>query len=81
MPKLRRPDGRVVSVSATGVQALRARGYTEPGAPPADDGAPQRPVSRKELDEQARALRVEAPEKLPNKDAVIAAIRDAEGGR
>lgn len=29
MPKLRRPDGRVVSVSEKGVPALLARGYEE----------------------------------------------------
>lgn len=29
MPKLRRPDGRIVSVSEKGVPALLARGYEE----------------------------------------------------
>ena len=28
MPKLRRPDGRIVSVSEKGVESLLARGYT-----------------------------------------------------
>lgn len=33
MPKLRRPDGRIVSVSSAGVDALLARGYTAEGDP------------------------------------------------
>jgi hypothetical protein len=78
MPKLKRPDGRIVSVSAKGVQALLARGYTDPAAPVAagDDGLDG--LSRKDLDARARSAGVEAPEKLPNKGAVIAATRAAE---
>lgn len=34
MPKMRRPDGRTVSVSQQGVEALQSRGYTLLG--PAD---------------------------------------------
>lgn len=34
MPKLRRPDGRIVSVSEKGVEALKGRGYTDPEAKP-----------------------------------------------
>lgn len=32
MPKLRRPDGRIVSVSETGKPVLLKRGYTDVGA-------------------------------------------------
>lgn len=38
MPKLRAPDGRIVSVSQTGVEPMKARGYTAldaASAPPA----------------------------------------------
>lgn len=79
MPKLKRPDGRIVSVSAKGVPALLRRGYTDPDGTPAAAAADDDldGLSRKDLDAKAHAAGVDAPEKLPNKDAVIAAIRQA----
>lgn len=59
MPKLKRPDGRVVSVSRTGVSALLARGYTDPSAAgqPAEE-APE--VSMKDLRADAKAWEIPA---------------------
>lgn len=36
MPKLRHPDGHIVSVSRAGMDVLRSRGYTDIAAPAAD---------------------------------------------
>lgn len=46
MPKLRAPDGRIVSVSQTGVEPMKARGYTdvdEASAASAAAGEPGKP--------------------------------------
>ena len=49
MPKLKHPEtGRIVSVSEKGVEALKARGYTDPDAP-VDPQAPQSPPNEPEL--------------------------------
>ncbi len=116
MPKLRRPDGRVVSVSEKGVPALLARGYEEvtqtratyeaqakaigelvnlsaealaaaeagrdrkvdfPFAAGrlAPEGTPSLEWPRRDLNAKAISVGIERPEKLPNKQAVIDAIR------
>lgn len=86
MPKLRRPDGRIVSVSPRGVESRLAAGYTRLGEAPApaskpatDDGLDD--LSRKDLDAQARTAGVDAPDKLPNKGAVADAIRAAQASK
>jgi hypothetical protein len=61
-------------------------GAEEPAAEPVakDEGeAPEEDnlddLTRSELDDRANSVGVEDPDKLPNKAAVISAIRDAEG--
>lgn len=80
MPKLKHPDGHLVSVSNAGRDALLARGYTDPSAPadrsskPAAADGDLSAMKRADLDEHARKAGVEDPDKLPNKQAVIDAI-------
>lgn len=81
MPKLRRPDGRIVSVSPKGVENRLAAGYTRVGEAPAaapvvDDGLDD--LSRRGLDARAVEAGVDEPGRLPNKQAVIDAIRAAK---
>lgn len=77
MPKLKRPDGRIVSVSEKGVEALRARGYTDPdgtAAPAADgDEAPAKSATRQEWDDYARTQGVD-PGEYSSKDDLIDAL-------
>lgn len=62
-------DQRLLAESVL-VQSGRA------GDPPSLESLP-----RAELDARAQALGVENPDKLPNKDAVVAAIRDKESNQ
>lgn len=74
MPKLKRPDGRIVSVSEAGVEALRARGYTDPDStPPATSEAPAKSATRQEWDDYARAQGVD-PDDYSSKDELIEAL-------
>lgn len=54
MPKLKRPDGKIVSVSKAGREALLARGYTEIDQPAgrARSAAPQPPAEPATLPER-----------------------------
>lgn len=74
MPKLQRPDGRVVSVSKAGVPALLARGYTDLSAPPPTSvERPAKTATRQAWDEYARALGLDPAEFSSKADLIDAA--------
>lgn len=79
MPKLRRPDGRVVSVSKTGVPYLLQRGYSELGAGPAPSLA--KPVDLEAMDfselrAHAESIGVEIPGNVKKPETVRARIAE-----
>lgn len=92
MPKMKRPDGRTVSVSEQGVEPLKARGYTllQPNdstrpaatapAPAEEQTLPERPAAsapKGDWVEYAEAQGVEVTDKTTKSELVE---RFTEGG-